>query len=506
MNYSFVPMDQNSKYCDICNKYHKSHCCKKYLKGEKGDIGAKGEIGDKGDMGNIGTMGSKGEPGSKGDIGTMGSKGDIGTMGSKGEDGSKGDLGPKGDKGEIGDIGTMGSKGDKGEIGDIGTMGSKGDKGEIGDKGDMGDKGEIGMDGAAGPKGETGDTNAWLLDGNTIGDNFLGTINDKDLMIKTKGELVAKFTTFGKLVLLHQQPSNNMNIAIGDDNTFEDNTTGTNNNAFGSNSLQNNTTGSFNSAFGTNSLQNNIEGSFNSAFGHATLTHNTKGEFNTAIGNNALVLNTTGIGGTAIGYDALKSNTTGNYNIAIGRNALMFNLTGSFNTIIGSNSDVTSNSFDNATAIGANVQLDASNKIRLGDTNVGIIEGAVSYTVPSDGRFKKDVTNLDHGLEFINKLRPVTYHWDSSAYAKHTNIPDSNRNLEAEQQKDSKLMTGFIAQEVEQSANDIKYNFSGINAPENDIQTYSLAYAQFVVPLVKAVQELHVKNQELETRLAALES
>jgi hypothetical protein len=51
-----------------------------------------------------------------------------------------------------------------------------------------------------------------------------------------------------------------------------------------------------------------------------------------------------------------------------------------------------------------------------------------------------------------------------------------------------KKMTGFIAQEVEQAANEIEYDFSGVDAPKND-DLYGLRYVEFVVPLVKAVQE-----------------
>jgi hypothetical protein len=50
-------------------------------------------------------------------------------------------------------------------------------------------------------------------------------------------------------------------------------------------------------------------------------------------------------------------------------------------------------------------------------------------------------------------------------------------------------MTGFVAQEVEQAADEAGYNFSGIQKPEHSEDLYSLRYADFVVPLVKAVQE-----------------
>ena len=35
------------------------------------------------------------------------------------------------------------------------------------------------------------------------------------------------------------------------------------------------------------------------------------------------------------------------------------------------------------------------------------------------------------------------------------------------------------------------YDFSGVDAPKNDKDIYGLRYSEFVVPLVKAVQELN---------------
>src|SRR5262249_1225742 len=60
--------------------------------------------------------------------------------------------------------------------------------------------------------------------------------------------------------------------------------------------------------------------------------------------------------------------------------------------------------------------------------------------------------------------------------------------------KNSPVTTGFIAQEVEQAAKKVNYDFSGVDAPKNDKDMYGLRYSDFVVPLVKAVQELSSQN------------
>jgi hypothetical protein len=103
------------------------------------------------------------------------------------------------------------------------------------------------------------------------------------------------------------------------------------------------------------------------------------------------------------------------------------------------------------------------------------------------------------GLSFISKLRPVTYTLDA------TNLDHFlHRNSSAEKQvagkakevmdkalkeKEQIRYTGFVAQEVEKSAKELGFKFSGIDAPKNENSVYGLRYAEFVVPLVKAVQE-----------------
>ena len=56
-------------------------------------------------------------------------------------------------------------------------------------------------------------------------------------------------------------------------------------------------------------------------------------------------------------------------------------------------------------------------------------------------------------------------------------------------EKENNRYSGFIAQDVEKSARELGYKFSGVDVPKNDNDFYGLRYAEFVVPLVKAVQE-----------------
>ena len=76
------------------------------------------------------------------------------------------------------------------------------------------------------------------------------------------------------------------------------------------------------------------------------------------------------------------------------------------------------------------------------------------------------------------------------------NKEQANANEIAVQNKEKIIYTGFVAQDVERVAKDLKYDFSGVDVPKSDNDLYSLRYAEFVVPLVKAVQELSKMNDE----------
>jgi len=65
-------------------------------------------------------------------------------------------------------------------------------------------------------------------------------------------------------------------------------------------------------------------------------------------------------------------------------------------------------------------------------------------------------------------------------------------------------VSGFLAQDVETAASEIGYDFSGVYKPKNG-GLYGLQYSAFVMPLVKAVQELSTENNTLKARLDAQE-
>ena len=258
------------------------------------------------------------------------------------------------------------------------------------------------------------------------------------------------------------------------------NTTGGGNTTNGFQSLYFNTTGSDNTANGEQSLTWNTTGFSNTANGNRSLYFNTTGSNNTANGDYSLYSNTTSSNNTANGVQSLTWNTTGFSNTANGSQSLYSNITGSNNTAIGYKADVSSGDLSNATAIGANAIVDASNKVRIGDSSVTVIGGQVGWSVLSDARLKKNISDSNLGLRFILKLKPVEYNYIAKG-------------------QEGIRYTGLIAQDVEKTLKELNTDFSGLVKPQSEKGFYELRYAEFVVPLIKSTQEQQKQIDDLKS-------
>jgi hypothetical protein len=323
---------------------------------------------------------------------------------------------------------------------------------------------------------------------------------------------------------------------------YANTTGGTFNNAFGYEALTDNTTGDWNAAFGYAALGFNITGSGNSAFGYQSLATGTATSGNSAFGWNALATTTasessafgslsmlstttgaanaamgyrsmyenlTGENCTAMGHQALQENVDGNNNTALGKNAGNTNVSGDNNTFLGYQADA-SGDYTNATALGNGTVVNATNKVRLGNTAVTVVEGQVFYTT-SDARFKTNITESVKGLEFIKKLRPVSYQYDAKKHAEFLaqNMSEETRSLHLNADfgpASAIVHSGFIAQEVEQAAKESNFVTDIVHTPENKDDNYSVSYQAIVVPLVKAVQEQQEMIEKLQAQLNELKS
>ena len=111
-----------------------------------------------------------------------------------------------------------------------------------------------------------------------------------------------------------------------------------------------------------------------------------------------------------------------------------------------------------------------------------------TYSLPSDINFKRNIDNLDLGLNLVTKLRPVSYNYK---------VDDCG----------SALSTGFIAQEMECSLSELgieknKYYILQ-HAPVEDPKEsqYSLDYTKMIPVLTKAIQEQQCTINTLKTCL-----
>ncbi len=333
----------------------------------------------------------------------------------------------------------------------------------------------------------------------TMFSNTTGNLNTatgaESLFSNTTG---ANNTAYGYKSLYSNSTATN-NTAIGTEALYA-NTTGFNNTGTGYNALYNNSIGFSNTAHGAYALINTTSGYQNTSNGCQSMYANTTGISNQAFGFKALEWNTTGNGNTAIGLGALDSNTTGHSNSALGNAALATNYTGMGNTGLGVLADVTVNNLFNATSIGWLTKVDANDKIRLGNSSVTSIGGQTNWTAFSDERIKQDIKENVPGLPFINALRPVTYHFNIAKENKLIGVADTIQ-WESKYAIEKIQFTGFLAQEVEAAAQELGYDFSGV---DKSGEIMGLRYAEFVVPLVKSVQELSAMNEEKTAQIAAL--
>ena len=312
------------------------------------------------------------------------------------------------------------------------------------------------------------------------------------------------------------------NTAMGA-NALAYNTSGTANTAYGHGSLTRNTTGGGNTSIGIGSMAFSTGAYLNTAVGGYALYNNTTGSSNTAIGDHSMTSNVNGIRNTAVGITALRSNTSGSYNTALGNESLLSSVSGNNNTAIGngalsqltggyqniaigwgSGTHAAAPNVYNTISIGNDGILNAyQNQAFIGNMSTIWIGGEVNWSTYSDERIKTNVTDEVKGLDFITRLRPVTYNKSFAAITSITGNAETE-NFPGKYDGENIRYSGFLAQEVEVAAMKSDYNFSGLHKPKGKLDLYSLSYAEFVVPIVKAIQEQQVMIDELRKEIAEL--
>ena len=117
----------------------------------------------------------------------------------------------------------------------------------------------------------------------------------------------------------------------------------------------------------------------------------------------------------------------------------------------------------------------------------------------SDMRLKDFIKPVNLGLQFINKLNPVSY----------LKISKSQYKGE-EENNETRYEFGLLAQEVDKILKE--YNPESTIVSEDNEGFLGMDYKQIIMPLIKSIQELSIEieklkkeNQELSERLKAIE-
>jgi hypothetical protein len=138
----------------------------------------------------------------------------------------------------------------------------------------------------------------------------------------------------------------------------------------------------------------------------------------------------------------------------------------------------------------------ASDGVILNFYKDGSTVGSISTnanSLPSDRNFKRDISDLDLGLNLVTKLKPSQFRYKIS-------------------DEDSPIMYGLIAQDLEESLTEvgIEKNSTWLlqHESKNDEKQsdYSLDYLKLTPVLIKAIQEQQTLIETLQAKVEALEN
>ncbi|WP_284653275.1 beta strand repeat-containing protein [Flavobacterium terrisoli] len=255
----------------------------------------------------------------------------------------------------------------------------------------------------------------WKLAGNFPTDSdFLGTLNNKDLVFRRNGAFAGRLgsasgnTTFGFNSLNNNGSSGAYNTIVGSKN-LSLNTTGSSNAVVGAENLNHNTSGYGNVAIGREILNENTTGAHNIGMGNGdVLALNKTGNGNIALGQETMEMNVSGSGNIALGIEALSVSQTGNMNVAIGAGTLIGNVSGHNNVAVGLfagdgvNGDNNIFLGSNTTAVG--MAPTSSNKLNIGNwiygdngsIGIGVAQPTASLHTDSTLRFQNLGTNTSN--------------------------------------------------------------------------------------------------------------
>lgn len=177
-------------------------------------------------------------------------------------------------------------------------------------------------------------------------------------------------------------------------------------------------------------------------------------------------------------------------------------------------------SYNNCVGIGNGVEASGNNEIQLGDSSQTVYSFA-PLQIRSDLRDKTEIRPCSKGLDFILSLEPIDYKWNPRKdYIERivTEYYESEINEKGEKVLVKKYNVEFVEHENDGSKTRNRFHhglpaqsladkdFGGfqdhsINGGE-DVMT--LAYEEFIAPLIKAIQEQQKMINDLKEEIALL--
>ena len=322
----------------------------------------------------------------------------------------------------------------------------------------------------------------------------------------------------------------NYNVAVGDE-AMKTNSSGIDNVANGYHAMYNGF-GTGNTSTGSSAMFQIGAGDYNTADGFEAMKSVYIGSYNTVLGSQAFNDYSTSplarneeSQTTAVGFRSLFHTDDAWGNTALGYLAGSAWHNGWYNLFIGAETEVTNSNLFNTIALGHATTVSSPSVMRVGNPATTSIGGPVGWSTISDKRVKANIQANIPGLAFIMELRPLTYNINVNALREfsrnavdHLTGSTSGRLLvpqktasagdrlleDAYKAREQIVYTGFVAQEVAAAAKKLQYDFNGVDSPEHPNDLYALRYEAFVVPLVKAVQELSSQARQLKKSQASL--
>jgi hypothetical protein len=244
-------------------------------------------------------------------------------------------------------------------------------------------------------------------------------------------------------------------------------------------------------AGGSNPPADVVSGVYIGRFAGSQMNFNGSGP-DVAIGNSALATAAWASNNVAVGTAALQDcvglGVDGIYNTAVGSAAATNITTGSNNTVVGQGAAIALTTGSNNIVVGSNAQVSTattSNSITLGNSSNNVLRCAVtSITSLSDARDKKEVEDLNVGLEFIDGLRPVKFIWDDREEEGKHDIADF----------------GFIAQDLKAAEEAVEMADVLKLVYDENPEKLEASYGKLIPILVKAIQELSAEVKALKAK------